>query len=267
VREAWFGLATARRRLGDAAGAARALGEALARHVPSPGLEALADAIARDAGAPGWCSLSGDGRVAIAPDRDVELRLDGRRVTLAAGRLPAGWQNARALSVTDRDGRHLLGSPADIRAIRRTVGCVTAADGALEGWAWHPGDPDTDPVLTIRAAGGGRRLTVTASDRAVRIDNGGVLARPRGFRLEPGALAGMPGLLHVLDRAGRDLLGSPLDPGATRSASAAAAATLARIPPHGSRALRCGPSVGAAGHPDRTRAGAAGRRVASKVPR
>jgi predicted Zn-dependent protease len=34
VREAWFGLAMARRRLGDVTGAADALGEALARHAP-----------------------------------------------------------------------------------------------------------------------------------------------------------------------------------------------------------------------------------------
>ena len=61
VREAWLGLATARRRLGDAAGAAEALAAALRRHVPDPGFATLADLIARDAGAPGWCGLSGDG--------------------------------------------------------------------------------------------------------------------------------------------------------------------------------------------------------------
>ncbi len=69
MREAWFGLATARRRLGDATGAAAALAEALARHVPGRGLAALADAIVRDAGAPGWCSLSGDGTVTVGPER------------------------------------------------------------------------------------------------------------------------------------------------------------------------------------------------------
>src|SRR5205823_4287190 len=68
VREAWCGLATARRRLGDGAGAAAALAKALSRHVPDRGLGALADAIAREAGAPGWCSVSGDGRLTIGPD-------------------------------------------------------------------------------------------------------------------------------------------------------------------------------------------------------
>ena len=135
--------------------------------------------------------------------------------------------------MTARDGRHLLGSPVDIRAIRRTVGCVTSADGALEGWAWHPGDPDIDPVLTIRSAAGSRTMTVTASDIGVQIDNSGVLARPRGFRLPPEALQGMQGLLHVLDHDARDLLGSPLDPGAMHIANAAAAAALSRLYPAG----------------------------------
>ena len=236
VREAWFGLAMARRRLGDVSGAATALAEALTRHVPGGGLKALGDTVARDAGAPGWCSLSGDGTVTIGPDgidRKVELRLDGRSVRHAVGRLPAGWQNARALAVFALDGRHLLGSPVDIRAIRRTVGCVTTAAGGLEGWAWHPGDPDTDPVLTVRAAAGRGETIVTASDSGVQIDNSGLLGRPRGFRLSPEALAGFPGPLHVLDRDARDLLGSPLDPGALHCSTAAAAATLARLYPAG----------------------------------
>ena len=49
VREAWLGLATARRRLGDPAGAARRLAQALRRHVVDPGhRRASADAIARE---------------------------------------------------------------------------------------------------------------------------------------------------------------------------------------------------------------------------
>jgi GT2 family glycosyltransferase/glycosyltransferase involved in cell wall biosynthesis len=238
VREAWFGLATARHRLGAAAAAAAALAEAFARHVPQHGLAALSDAIVRDSGTLGWCSLSGDGFVDIHPDRRdrlLELRLDGRRLTRTSNRLPPRWQHARTLTVTTTDDRHLLGSPIDIRAMRRTIGCVTVAGGGLQGWAWHPGDPDVDPVLTIRAGRG--QIVVTASDIDAQIDNSSLLARPRGFRVPPEALAGLPGPLHVLSRDGRDLLGSPLDPGATQSANAAAAAALARIyaPGHASR--------------------------------
>ena len=263
LREAWFGLATARRRLGDRGGAAAALAEALARHVPDRNLAALADAIALEAEAPGWCGLSGDGRLTVrsqARSQQVELRLDGRWViTDASGRLPSDWLDARNLTVTAEDGRHLLGSPVDIAAIMRTVGCVAVRDGALAGWAWHPGDPDTDPVLTIRPAGGrdvtlgkakvrkpGRGpgsagLTVIASDTSVRIDNSGLLARPRGFMVRGEALKGLTGPLHVLGRDGRDLLGSPLDPHAELNAGVTAAALLAQIYPAGGsrqRALR-----------------------------
>ncbi len=57
VREAWLGLAAARRRLGDRAGAAEALAAALRRHVVEPGFGGLADAIAQECGAPGWLGV------------------------------------------------------------------------------------------------------------------------------------------------------------------------------------------------------------------
>jgi GT2 family glycosyltransferase len=238
VREAWLGLATARRRLGDATGAADALAQALARHVVGRNFMALADAIAAAANAPGWCGLSGDGRLTIhaaTEGRHLEVKLDGRKVATTRGRLPAGWRDARSLAVTTADGKHLLGSPVDIAAITAIVGCVTSHEGGLTGWAWHPGDPDADPVLTIRAASGGQPITLTAQDTSVRIDNSGLLARPRGFAVPADALHGMSGLLRVQGSNGRDLLGSPLDPRAEQTAGSVAAATLARLYPAGSR--------------------------------
>ena len=83
VREAWFGLATAKRRVGDAAGAAAALAEAFARHVPHAWSRGVCRCHRREAGTPGWCSLSGDGSMDIHPDpadRRVDLRLDDRRL-------------------------------------------------------------------------------------------------------------------------------------------------------------------------------------------
>ena len=72
---------------------------------------------------------------------------------------PTLFRKARGafVAVTTPDGRHLLGSPIDVAAIAATTGCVTALDGGLTGWAWHPGDPDLDPVLTIRPARGSRQ--------------------------------------------------------------------------------------------------------------
>ena len=234
LREAWFGLATVRRRLADAAGAADALAQALARHVAGGGFIALADAIAREADVPGWCGLSSDGELTIHAtngNHQFALSLDGRRIIRIAGRLPARWRSGRSLAVTTGDGAHLLGSPIDIAAITAITGCVTSRDGGLTGWAWHPGDPDTDPALTIHAAGRGKSIRLTATDTKVRIDNSGLLARPRGFVVPAAALKGLTGLLHVQGRDGRDLLGSPLDPLAEQHSATAAAVTLARLYP------------------------------------
>ena len=293
VREAWLGLATVRRRLGDAAGAAAALGELLSRHVPDVGFAPLADGIALAAGAPGWCGLFGDGTLIVQPGlpnvRVEPSRCHGsgaslRRRTLVtpaeAGaqesgrgatsvtrrvhsgqvldarprehdevfprrRLSQGWKRADWLTVTTEDGRQLLGSPIDVRAITRTVGCVACRDGGLEGWAWHPGDPDTDPVLAIGSAKGRRQLTVMASDRSVQVESVGLLARPRGFHVPAEALAGLRGALYVRGLDGRDLLGSPLDPGEEQRSTVAAAVALAQLyPPNSQRDRRSSGSAG-----------------------
>ena len=66
----------------------------------------------------------------------------------------------------------------------------------------------------------------------------GTLARPRGFRVPAAALAGMMGLLHVLDQGGNDLLGSPLDASAEQRMAVAASVTLSRLYPAGTSRAR-----------------------------
>lgn len=219
VREAWLGLATARRRLGDHAGAAQALAEALQRHVVHPGDAIIADAIVRESGALGWCGLASNGTLIV----------HGPDLPLPSAPSRNGRRRLMLLPVTDAYGRHLLGSPIDAAAIAATEGCVSSRDGGIVGWAWHPGDPATDPVLTIRPVRGRSRLTIVASDLSGRIEDSGPLARPRGFAVSASALRGIDGPVHVLGRDGRDLLGSPLDPRSELVAGAAAAATLARL--------------------------------------
>jgi GT2 family glycosyltransferase len=214
VREAWLGLATARRRLGDAAGAAEALGEALRRHVTDAALAGLADAIAGEAGAPGWCAMTPAGEVIrrFVPPLCHPVAAALRRRT-----------KRRWLPITAPDGTPLLGSPIDLAAITAAVGCVSCEDGGLTGWAWHPGNPEIDPVLTIRPANGRRVLTITAADTSVRTEGIGLLARPRGFTVTAEVLRDLTGPVRVLDGSrGADLLGSPLDPQAELAAVASA---------------------------------------------
>ncbi len=227
IREAWMGLAAAQLRLLTPWQAADALSRALSRHVPQRDIAALAGDITRSTGAPGWCGLHFDGTLALHPHRPgtVAIALDGRPVK--GTRLPAGWASGLVLSVTI-DGQHLLGSPVDIRAIRRTAGLVDTKDGGLAGWAWHPADPSRIAGLVVTDATGRRSLRVQADDTGVIIPDLGPLAHPRGFAVPAAALAGFAGPLHVRDQDGRDLYGSPLALGALVAAAATAAAAIGR---------------------------------------
>ncbi|MBN9564196.1 MAG: glycosyltransferase [Alphaproteobacteria bacterium] len=238
VRPAWLGLAIASFHLADPAAAGEALARAFSRYVGTPDANLAADAIVEAVEAPGWCSVSGDGRVLVGLRRPVGLlaaALDDTPLRLAgkpgrsARRLPAEWRVAEQLRVV-ADGCDLLGSPIDLAAIRRTQGCVECHAGGLSGWAWHPAEPDADPILRIRSVRHPNRcIEIRATDRGVALSAPAVLAQPRGFRLAASALADLPsGPLRVIGRDGRDLLGSPLDPGAEQRAAAAAARAVAR---------------------------------------
>ncbi len=237
VREAWLGLALARLRLGEGAAAASALQAVLTRFiVERPGeIAALAGKILPATDAPGWCGLGPGGTLLTGSTGPVTLVLDGAPVVLRGGRLPAGWQRATRLDVS-RAGRPLLGSPIDIAAICRTEGCVWVRDGGLEGWAWHPGNPEADPSLTLRPIGDpatdpAAAPTLTADDPDMEVSGNSVLARPRRFHVPASALAGLAGPIAVTGPDGRHLSGSPLDPGAERrEAVAAALAVAARFP-------------------------------------
>ncbi len=220
VREAWSGLAAARLHQNDPAGAARAMGRALSRHAGSDALDPAAAVIARAAGAPGWAALSAGGVLRIrlsGAAGSVTIALDGERLggvdPSLPVRLPRSWMTARRLDVRS-GGRALIGSPFDLAAIRRADGCVAAdPDGGLSGWAWHPGDPDADPVLAIRPAGRPRSgFCVRATEAASPSVAAGVLMRPRRFHVPAAALVGLAGPLRIIGQDGRDLLGSPLDP-------------------------------------------------------
>ncbi|MDR3538440.1 MAG: glycosyltransferase [Acetobacteraceae bacterium] len=228
VREAWQGLAAARLLLGDPAGAAICLARSLSRAAITPSATPLADDIARRAGEAGWCGITAEGGLALHPVQagTVACVLDGR--PLRGKALPAA--GGRSLEVT-LGGRPLLGSPIDLAALRRVVGCVEAEAGGLRGWAWQPGNPDADPVLLLRPASGPGAFRLTAENEAVSIEHAGPLARPRGFVVTAERLARFAGPWHVLTQDGRDLLGSPLDPTGEQRAAAAAASALARLYP------------------------------------
>ena len=248
-REALLLLAMARHQAGQSSRAAASLAAMLASHLAprTAELDALAGALAPAVGAPGWCGVTPEGIpivVANAPGR-VELALDGRRWQPNAGSNSATVpQEARELTAT-LGGRPLLGSPIDLRRARRIEGVAEARDGELEGWAWHPGNPDADPVLRVAPADGQGGFSITADDPSIAAS--APLARPRRFHVPAARLAGLTRPLHILDADGRDLAGSPLDPdGALRAAVSIARAVARRFPLRGTATVGDDPLLHAA---------------------
>ncbi|HET6308654.1 MAG TPA: glycosyltransferase [Rhodopila sp.] len=238
VRQAWLGLAAARLRLSGADAAAEPLGVVLSRHAFSPDVAALAGMIGGRAGSPGWCALRPDGGLEIHVRRGaapgakgrategVAVLLDGRK--LRGGVLPAHWERGRRIDVL-AGGAALLGSPIQVAAIRRLAGCVEAVDGGISGWAWHPGDPATAPVLTLCGSSGQVWRRIVADDESVAVPDTGAMARPRRFALGRAALLDAPRPLHVRGADGAELPGSPLDPFADEAAHVAAAQWLGQV--------------------------------------
>lgn len=246
VRQAWFGLAAAYLRMNRPVDARGPLANALARHALVSDIVALADQIAGALGGPGWCGLTSGGKVEVhvATPAATRVSLDGK--LLRGTTLPPGWANKRRVEVLI-GGRPALGSPIQLDAIRRTVGCVEACDGGIRGWAWHPADPDTPVALTLVYPASRHKQAVQAVQavgKTIAVPDTGPLARPRAFILAGGDLIDAGGPVHVRGPDGKDLLGSPLEPAADKAALHDAARLLghwypARSPATGSRSANC----------------------------
>ena len=211
VRDAFLGLATAGFLTGDWLAARNALADMLSRHALRPDVHALAERIARETGAPGWCGMTGASEMVVRPvgAGPVSVSIDG--TALACGPsgdfpLPAAWPRSRSVTAMIGD-RHLIGSPISLRAIGRVEGEVEAWEGGLRGWAWCPADPDADPglVVSVRRA----RTNIAMAEPAMGIPSLAPLAQPRAFAiswkdLPAGARAG-----RVRGRDGRELSARP----------------------------------------------------------
>ncbi|HYZ22498.1 MAG TPA: glycosyltransferase, partial [Rhodopila sp.] len=242
VSHAWVGLATARLRQGNPAAAAEAVAPALSRHALTPEAAALADQLAPRTGYSGWCGLDRNGTVIVRTSAKVQVRLDGK--PLRGARLPANWARRRTVEVLA--GTHLLGSPIRLSAVRALAGCVEAGEDGITGWAWHPGDPDTHPVLTVTDAAGRRIGTWIADDEAIEVPDTGPLARPRRIRIPAAWLGSAVGLCHLRGPDGTDLTGSPLDPAAAQRERAAGALRIgALFPASSGRRPAADPAPGA----------------------
>ena len=114
----WLGLALARHRCGDVAGAEAALSALLERHciTQTPGFTALADRIGQQAGYGGWQGMTARG------------------------------------TILNRGGGKVLGAP-DPKILRRVKGVVEMSQAGLAGWATRPAAL-TRPELFLHDAKG-----------------------------------------------------------------------------------------------------------------
>jgi GT2 family glycosyltransferase len=226
VRQAWLGLAASYLRMDRLTEARGPLCNALTRHAFVPDIISIADQIV---GGAGWCGLTSDGKVMIRPPTNrIEIQLDGKPIR--GTNLPRTWPGGNRVDVLF-GGRPALGSPIQIRAIRRIVGCVEVRDGGIRGWAWHPGDPDIPVELTLAYPASGHVQTIKASAETVEVPDAGPLARPRSFCLTRDDLIDPGGPIHVQGPDGSDLLGSPLNPGAEWAGQRNAALLLGQLYP------------------------------------
>jgi GT2 family glycosyltransferase/glycosyltransferase involved in cell wall biosynthesis len=175
VVAAWLGLMSARRLLGDDAGAAAALAALLARHcVPAdPAFLQVAGMVAAAAGFDGWSGILADGGIY-------------------------------------REGAGALAPPFDEAAIARIDGVVSAVDGALVGWASRPALPEVAPALTVVDARGDRLDVVCG--QILPPDESGPFAVRHSFSVPARRLRGMAPPFRVAGAGGADLFGSPADP-------------------------------------------------------
>ena len=211
VRQAWVGLAAARFKVDGPEAAEQPLANVLSRHAFAPDIAVLVNAVALRPGSSGWCALKSDCQLLIQALVPAKVRVRVDEIAIHGTKLPAGWNSLRTIDARVGD-IPLLGSPIDIGAIRRVTGCVEAYEGGIRGWAWHPADPETPPVLTIRYSSDNRCRTIVPLDESIMVPDTGPLARPRSFSLTRTDLPDTAGLIHIQGPDGKDLLGSPLDP-------------------------------------------------------
>lgn len=234
TREVCCGIAAAALELNCLDTAIEAVRRALATAAADTTVIALAQRVTALARLPGWAGIDADGKPVVGGAARPVFRLDGTAARLSPrGALPPRYRRAAWLHVSC-DGAELLGSPIDLGAISRVEGAVECIPGGIAGWAWRPGAPESNPVLTIITRAGRRRIT--AKTLNVGLPGTAPLARPRGFRIRIDTRQ----QIRVVGPNGRDLLGSPLGGGSTpprAPAPSRAAGTAVVIPVYRGRAV------------------------------
>jgi len=171
--QAWVGLAMARERLSDRAGAAAALEHLLKRHCVTAdrAFLMLAEHVARNAGYGGFCGLDES----------------GQRISRGEGRL--------------------LGEPAELAVLNRVEGLAGITGKSITGWASRPAAPAQPPALFIQDSAGLRRAVKFGA--ILPADDDAPLLIRHAFKIP---LRGLTPPISLCGADGAQIMGSPLDP-------------------------------------------------------
>ncbi|MBO1359191.1 glycosyltransferase [Acetobacter sacchari] len=264
-REGWSLLSTillAARRPEDAAAS---LSRGLSSHACDDQMASLANRVADATASIGWCGLNSDGSIRLGGDalgylesspprssrgrtrgtaaslERLAVHIDGEpaQVTAQGGKITLRSASVSVVSAREitvyLDGAPLPGSPLRPSAINRVEGLVRSGPNGLQGWAWLPRDPDRPPTLHLLDARNDRLLSVFSPDVfSTDVSSDIPLARYREILIPCDQCPDHP--VRVTGPDGRDLAGSPLDPGLERRAARWAARQTALWNPEKDRA-------------------------------
>lgn len=200
--QAWVALAISEVSRGEVDLAARAVAAALHQGIVTPELAAVASRVTTLAGVPGWCGIGAGWRLRIAGAPPDTIRLDGATID-ASDAIDRG----ETIVASGADSA-LLGSPLPVGQLRAVQGFVAEVEGGLQGWAWHPADPDRAASLMLHGPGG--TCSLTADLLADGVEGLSPLARPRRISVDAAVVAALGTPIAVLGDEGRHLLGSPV---------------------------------------------------------
>lgn len=208
--EAWIALAAWHYQGGDPSAAAIALERFLRSHeAPEPDAASypdfarLADHVVRAGHQPGWCAIAGGRLIVRASGADIAADDTSVRDSVPD---PA---RATRLDVTV-DGVPVLGSPLDLRALRRVEGIATGERGGITGWVVYPAAPDCAPGLKlVDRTGISRKIR---PHRRLEPSEAAPFLPRHQFRVTAARLRGLAPPFRIIAADDRPLSGTPIDP-------------------------------------------------------
>ncbi|MFT9315673.1 MAG: glycosyltransferase [Acetobacter orientalis] len=162
-----------------------------------------------------WCGLTETGQVqwgGVEADKAPILYLNHQRVALrkkgARYFCPAGWAKVEHIELVFETDHPVLGTPFIVKRIMACEGFVSAQEGQIQGWVWHPYAPEINPTLSVIGADGRKITQINTSENALSFSPERPATRYRKFTLPTQDMAYE--LVHIFASNRQELAGSPV---------------------------------------------------------